>query len=177
MVLLNRRTNKRVWVKLEDSEGDEVDLADIIDELVKYMKDKLDDEEGNQLTEKILPLMTQAVVSGLGRITDIRYTSILLSDPNIRMTLIYMMIISFIFYKMVQVKGLKINTLEEDVDDDEIDEIERKSEINRIINMSAMLGVDPKETIRKMIDNGDLTEDDLFNFTNETRDDDDGPDN
>lgn len=160
MVLLNKRTKKKVSIELMDKDGDEIDLADMLEELVNYVKDKLEDDN-NQLVDQIMPLMSQSLVSGMGRMLGLQATAFFVSNPNTRMALIYMMMISFILYKMVQVKDLTINTIEEEVSDEEIEEIERKSKASSVANMSAMLGMDPREALQQMVEKGDLTEEDL----------------
>jgi len=161
MVLLNKRDKTKVSVELEDEDGDPIDLADMMEELVNYIKDKLDDEDGNQIVDQVMPLMSQALISGLGRLTGIQATAFFIANPNTRMALIYMMMVSFVLYKMVQVKGLKVITTTEDVTDDEIEEIERKSRASSVANMSAMMGMDPREILQQMVEKGDLTSDDL----------------
>lgn len=161
MVLLNKRDCTRVSVELEDEDGDTIELADMMEELVSYIKDKLGDEEGNQIVDQVMPLMSQALVSGLGRLVGLQGTAFLIANPDTRMALIYMMMVSFVLYKTVQVKGLKVITQIEDVTQEEIDEIERKSRASSVASMSAMAGMDPKEILNQMVEHGDLTREDL----------------
>lgn len=172
MVMLNKRDKKRVWVELEDEDGDTIELADMLEELVKYIKDKLGEEEGNQMLDQIMPLMSQSLVSGLGRMMGLNATAFLVFNPQIRMALIYMMLVSFTLYKVVQSKGLVINTCEEDITDEEINEIDRKSKASSVANMSAMLGMDPKEALRQMVERGDITEGDLSDLLGLTKEED-----
>jgi len=160
MVLLNKKTKKKVSVQLEDKDGDEVELADMLEQLVGYIKDKLN-QDSNQLLDEIMPLMSQTLVSGMGRMMGMNATAFFIANPDTRMALIYMMMISFTMYKLVQVKGLKINTIEEEVTDEEIDEIERKSRANTVATMSSMFGMDPREALEQMLENGDITQEDL----------------
>ena len=168
LVLINKRTKKKVTVQLEDKDGDRIELADLLEELVKYIQDKLA-EDNNQMTDEIMPLMSQTLVSGMGRMIGIQPTAAFVTNPNTRMALIYMMMISFTMYKLVQVKGLRINTVEEEVTDEEIEEIERKSKASSVATMSAMLGIDPREALRQMVDRGDLTENDLEEMLRSSR--------
>lgn len=161
MVLLNKRNKTKVSVQLEDEDGDPIELADMMEELVNYVKDKLDDLEGNQVVDQIMPLMSQALVSGLGRLIGIQGTSFLIANPGTRMALIYMMMVSFILYKTVQVKGLKVVTTTVDVTQEEIDEVERKSKASSVASLSSMIGIDPREILEQMVENGTLTSDDL----------------
>lgn len=179
MVLLNKRNKTQVSVELEDEDGDSIELADMMEELVNYVKDKLDDKDGNQIVDQVMPLMSQALVSGLGRLVGLRATAFFISNPETRMALIYMMMISFVLYKTVQVKGLKVVTNTEDVSEEEIEEIERKSRASSMANMSAMMGMDPRQMLNQMVERGDLTKQDLEDMMGEApeRGRDEGDDN
>jgi hypothetical protein len=161
MVLLNKRNRTKVSVSLEDGDGDTIKTEELIEELVNYLKDKFDDEEGNQIVDQILPLMSQTLISGLGRLVGIPQTAFLISNPSVRMSLLYMMVIAFTLYKTVQVKELKILTEVEDVSEEEIEEIERKSQASSTATMASFMGQDPKEILQQMVERGDITEQDL----------------
>lgn len=161
MVLINKAKKTKVHIVLSDEDGDEVDLVDIISELIEYVKDKLKDEEGNQFADQIMPLMTQSVVSGLGRLVGINATAFYLSNDGMRFSIIQMMCVGFLLLKLIQEKGLVITTYEEEVDDDVIEEIERKSKANSAATLASMIGQDPHEVLKQMYNRGDLTADDL----------------
>lgn len=173
LVLINKKTNKKLSIQLEDNDGDQVELPDILGELVGYIKDKLEDDD-NQLVNEIMPLMGQMLVSGMGRMLGLQATAAFVTNPNTRIALIYMMMISFTMYKLIQVKGLKINTVEEEVTDEEIETIERKSKASSVANMSAMLGLDPREALEQMVERGDITKQDLKDFLGLGKDEQDG---
>jgi len=170
MVLLNKKNKTRIWIELKDKDGDVIDHAELMEELVNYTKDKLSDENGNQLLDQIMPLMSQSLVSGLGRLIGLQSTALMITNPNTRMSLIYMMMISFVMYKMVQVQGLTIHTYEEEVSDEEIEEIERKSKATSVASMGAMLGMDYKEILQEMVNSGELTRDDINGILGEEPD-------
>ncbi len=116
--------------------------------------------------------MSQALVSGLGRLLGNRATAFFISNPNTRMALIYMMMVSFTLYKVVQTKGLKVITEIEDVSEEEIEEIERKSHASSVASMAALGGVDPREILSQMVEHGDLTQQDLRDLLGSEPDDD-----
>jgi hypothetical protein len=162
LTLLNTCKNKRVWVQLEDKDGDQIELGDMVNELISYVENKLDDPtKSNQLLDQIMPLMTQIVSSALGRMYGLNNAAFLLLNENIRIAIIHMMMVSFVLYKVVQVKNLKISTTEEEVSDEEIAEARRQSRAHSMVGMNSMLGVDPKETLQSMLNNGEITEADL----------------
>jgi hypothetical protein len=173
MVTINRVRKKRVHVELEDDSGDTVLLKDVISELLAYIKDKMEDEDGNQFTEQILPLMAQSVVSGLGRMIGIRGTAFYLSQPVARTAIINMMAVALYLLKFVQQKGLVINTFEEDVTDEEIEELDRRTKANSAATLAALAGEDPRAVLRSLREQGHLTDDDLKDILNEQGDEDD----
>ncbi len=176
MVMINKIRMKKVTVHLEDTEGDEVSLTDVIVDLMGYMKDKMGEEEGNQFQDQIMPLISQSVVSCLGRMIGINATAFHLTQDTTRTAIIWFGSLAFLFYKYLQAHNLKIFTTEEDVDPDELEEIERKTEANKIAMMGMMAGVNPTEILRQLKEEGKLTNDDLRDMLGEDGLD-DGPDN
>jgi len=177
MVLINKIRKKRTHVELQDTDGDRVELKDVIQELLTYIKDKLHEEEGNQFTEQIMPLMSQGVVSGLGRMVGLHNTAFLLSNDTTRYSIINMMCVSFLLLKFVQQKGLVIHTYEEDVTDDEIAEIMRKSDANKTATLAALAGEDPRAVLREMKDRGLITDSDLNDILRDNGEKEDATDN
>jgi len=173
MVMINRIKKVKVKIKLVDEDGDEVDLPDTIAQLLNYVKDQLQDEEGNQFSEQILPLMSQSVVSGLGRILGIRGTAFHLANEATRVAIIHMMAIGLLLLKFVQENNLTIHTFEEEVSDDEIEEIERKAKASSVATMSSAMGMDPKEVLQELVNQGKITDDDLKDIMGGKDDDDD----
>jgi hypothetical protein len=170
MVLINKIRKKRTHVELQDASGDQVQLKDVITELLAYIKEKLQDEDGNQFTEQIMPLMAQGVVSGLGRMVGIHNTAFMLANDTTRYSLINMMCVSFLLLKFVQQKGLVIHTYEEDVSDEEIAAVERKSEANKTATLAALAGEDPRAVLREMKERGLITETDLTDILKDNGD-------
>jgi len=179
MVTINRVRKKRVSVELEDEEGDIVATADVVQELLAYIKDKMSDEEENQFTSQILPLMAQVSASGLGRFLGIRTAAFYLSENVSRTAIIHMMCVALLLLKFVQQKGLSITTFEEDVSDEEIDEIDRKANANSAATLAALAGRDPRAVLDSLREQGHLSDDDLRDILNDEGDgnDEDGEDN
>jgi len=162
MVTLNRNKMTKVKVTLRDNEDDEVELVDIITELLAYVKDKFEDESGeNQFLNQILPLMAQSVVSGLSRSIGISQTAFLLAQDMTMVALVEMMCLSFLMLKFMQQKELTVFTHEEDVTQEEMDEIDRKSQANNTATLAALMGSDPKAVLQRLKDEGKITAKDL----------------
>jgi len=161
MVMINKIRKKRVHVELQDADGDTVQLKDVVQELINYVKTKMKDEDENQFTAQIMPLMSQAVVSGLGRMVGINQTAFYLADDTARFSFINMMCVAFLMLKFVQQKGLTIHTFENDVTDEEIAELERKTKANSIATLGALAGEDPKAILEELRKRGKITDEDL----------------
>lgn len=167
MVMINRVKKTKITVQLEDKDGDTVALADIVEGLIGYVKDKIKDTDGNDFTEQIMPLMAQSVVSGLGRMLGIRATGFYLANEGTRHAIIYMMAVGFLLLKYVQQHELLIHTFEEEVSEEEIEELDRRSKASSIVTMGSAMGMDPKEILQGLMDKGKINESDLRSLLNE----------
>jgi hypothetical protein len=161
MVMINKIKKTKVRAELQDKDGDKVELSEVIAELLRYMNDKMKDTEGNQFADQIFPLVTQSMVSTLGRLMGIHSTAFYLANDGTRTAIAWSMAMAFLLLKYVQKHNLTINTFEEEVSDEEIESIERKAEANKVAMLGAMMGEDPKEVLKKMLDEGRITESDL----------------
>lgn len=161
MVMINKIKKTKVKVELQDKDGDVVSLSEVITELLRYMNEKMKDENGNQFADQIFPLVSQATVSTLGRLVGINSTAFYLSNDGTRTAIIYSMAMAFLLLKYVQKHNLTINTFEEQVSEDEIEAIERKAEANKAAMLGAIMGEDPKQVLQKLMEDGRITEQDL----------------
>jgi len=171
MVTINKVRKKRTYIEIEDPDGSKIELKDIIIELLDYLKDKLSDNDSNQMTEQILPLMAQSVASGLSRIVGIKQTAFYLAQPEMRMAIIHMMTLSLYLLKFIQKEDLTINTYEEDVSDEEIAELERKTNISSTVTLATLAGEDPMQILKALRDQGKISEDDLRDILGDNDDD------
>lgn len=161
MVMINKIKGTTVHVELCDKDGDKVELSDVIEQLLSYVEDKLEDDKANQFVDQIMPLMAQSVVSGLGRMLGIRHTAFFLANDISRVALVNMMSIAFLLLKFVQQKELTIQTYEEEISEEEIEEIERKAKAGSTATMGALLGLDPKEILDNLVEQGEISQSDL----------------
>jgi hypothetical protein len=161
MVMINKAKGTTVHVELCDKEGSKVELSEVIEQLLNYIQDKLEDDEANQFVDQIMPLMAQSVVSGLGRMLGIRHTAFFLANETSRVALVNMMSLSFLLLKFVQQKNLTIETFEEEISEDEIEQIERKAKAGSTATMGALLGLDPKEILDNLVEQGEISQADL----------------
>jgi hypothetical protein len=161
MTMVNKPRKKRVIVEIEDADKATVKVEDVVQELLTYIKTKMKEGDENQFMGQILPLMSQAVVSGLGRMLGIRMTAFYLSDETSRYAFIQMMCVAFLMLKFVQQKGLTINTYETDVSDEEIEELDRKGHANDAAMLGALAGKDPRAVLEELRKQGKITDSDL----------------
>jgi len=169
MTTINRARHKQVKVEIQDETGATIKLADIIQELLNYIKVKSSDTEDNQFMGQIIPLMSQSVASGLGRMIGIRQTAFYLSDDTARYAFIHMMSVAFLMLKFVQQKKLVINTYEEDVTDEEIENMERKSKANSVAMLGALVGQNPREVLETLRNQGSITDQDIRDMLGEKK--------
>jgi hypothetical protein len=169
MVMLNKIKGTKVSIQLEDKDGDIVALADVVEGLIGYVKDKLQADEDSDFTAQIMPMMAQSLVSGLGRMIGIRGTAFYLAQEGTRHAMIYMMCVGFLLLKYVQEHGLLIHTYEEEVSEEEIEEIERKSKASSVATMGSMMGMDPREIMQQLVEKGELHEQDLEDLLSRAR--------
>jgi hypothetical protein len=166
MVMINKVKGTTVSVKLFDKEDDEIELSEIIEQLLTFIEKQLSEDGSNQLTDQIIPLMAQALVSGLGRMLGINQTAFYLSNEVTKMSMINMMSISFLLLKFVQQNDITIQTFEEDISEEEMDELQRKAKAQSQATMGAFLGMNPKEILQDLFDRGEITQEDLDSMLN-----------
>ena len=170
MVLLNKVKGTAVHVELFNSEGEKVELADVIEKLLTSVEEKLSEGESNPFVAQIMPLMAQSVVSGLGRMLGIQHTAFYLANETSRIALINMMAIAFLLLKYIQQNELTIQTFEEEIAEEEIEEIERKASASSTATMGALLGIDPKTILENLVEKGEITQEDLDSILNGNED-------
>ena len=117
-----------------------------------------------------MPLMAQSVVSGLGRMLGIQHTAFYLANETSRIALINMMAIAFLLLKYIQQNELTIQTFEEEIAEEEIEEIERKASASSTATMGALLGIDPKTILENLVEKGEITQEDLDSILNGNED-------
>jgi hypothetical protein len=161
MVMINKMRNKKVSCVLVDKDGDEIDMAEVITALLGYIQDRLRDDSENEFNDQIMPLMAQAMTSGLGRMIGIQLTGFHMANEVTRHAFIHMMGLSFLLLKWLQQKEITIQTIEEEISDDEIEALDRKSRANEVATMGSLLGGSPREILQQLMDNGQITQEDM----------------
>jgi hypothetical protein len=101
IVMINKKRGVKTHVELRDEQNNTIQLHEIIDSLLEYMKGKFE-EENNQFADQIFPMMGQALVSGLGRLIGNTTTAFFLANETTKNSLMWMMCLSFLLLKYVQ---------------------------------------------------------------------------
>ena len=161
LVMIDKIRKVKTLITLRDSEGDEIPIRETTEKLVEFISDKVKDEEANSCKQQVMPLMSQAMVTGMIKLLGMQNTQLLLCDSTTRNGLMYMMTMSFYLLKWIQQKNIKIFSEEFSLSDDELASIERISFANDMTVKYAVSGGDPRDAIRKMIQKGLLKKEDL----------------
>jgi len=175
MVMLNRQKNTRIEVEIQDDEGDKVNLPELITQILGYVKDRLEDNNGNEIVDQLMPLVSQSLVSGLGRMMGMQNTAFLLTNEVTRVSLVNMMVVALLLLKFVQENNLTIFTHEQEMTPEEMEELERKAKASSVATMGSMMGMDPRDVLKEMMKQGQITKQDLIDLGGKG-DDDDGED-
>lgn len=170
MVHINKARGKAISVELKDETGDAVEVADIVEQLLDYMKEKLEDEEESDFTGQIVPLMAQAMASGLSRMVGISHTAMYLTNDQLRTSIVHMMSMSMLLLKIIQDKNLKIYSMEEDITVEEIEDLQRKARAGGAAVIGSMMGSNPEDILKQLLNDGKISKQDLQELLGEKKD-------
>jgi len=174
IVMIDPRRKVKMSVQLRDEDGDEIPISEITEKITEYVSDRMKQEELNSTRQQVIPLMTQAMVSGLYKLMGPQLSSLLMSQEMTRYSLLFMMGVGFYLLKFIQQKNIKIHTIEEEVTQEEIDQYHRMNDASSIASIAAASGADPKEIVRILLKKGAITREDIISMgAEEILDDDD----
>src|SRR3954471_8682693 len=93
---IDRTRNKFIEIKLEDSNGDEVKVDDIIDQIDSYLAEQFSSKEINVCTQQIYPLFTEILTKSITKsFKDPLAGLSVISQTEIRAAFLQEMVISF----------------------------------------------------------------------------------
>lgn len=179
LVTIDKIRKKKITVSLRDKEtGDEIPLKTAIHQLMDYIQDQTSNtknltEKQRMMTSQIMPLCSQAMCSGLPRLLGKRHAYMTITIEKFRYSTIMMMMLSLSLLKWVQQKNLEIVAHEEDVTDEEIERMDQMSRISSAASTGAMMGMDPADIVKDLLDSGDLDADTIRKMLGSPSDDDD----
>jgi IMP dehydrogenase/GMP reductase len=162
LVTIDVKRKVRMTIRLIDEDGDEVPITETIEQISQFIMDKLNSSEENTISTQIFPMMAQSVAYGLTKILGPQLTSLFLTQEAVRYSLIHMMSVGFYLWNVIHKNGLKIETTEESVTQEEIDSFRRLNVASGVASMAAATGINPKDILRELVKNGYVTREDLL---------------
>lgn len=163
MSTIDRIRKVRINIKLVDKDGDEVALKEICKELMQYLKDKTavkSSSVDNAILNKVMPLVSQAAVSGLPRVVGADHALIYLSIEEFRLAIITMMLLSFSLMQFVKSHELKIVTMEESMTDEELEQALKLNKATSVATLGSLMGMSPQEIIKELTEKTGLSHED-----------------
>ncbi len=153
---------KRIWIELQDQEGNSIDLKETTETILQWISDKMKKEAGltKTLTE-IFPLAAQLLAGGIEKSAGYHNALFILSNQTIRYTVLQQMMLMHYFEKFIAKNNLKILSMSEPITEEDIQQLLRVDKANSVTAMSSMMGINPKDAVKMMYDSGNLTEEDI----------------
>lgn len=150
MVTILPKKKIKVTAYLEDKDGDRILIADIAENLVKYVNDQLTETETTPVNSQLFPLCGQFMTSLVPRFMGLRSASVLLQAQTFRHALLTLSLSSALFIQYIEQHELKIITEVAPISDDEIEHYLRiSSEMDDRLQealAAAFGGIDDNET-------------------------------
>jgi vacuolar-type H+-ATPase subunit F/Vma7 len=179
--MIDQKRLKKIFVHLEDKDGDEVAIKDIMDNLAQYIEDQLRSVDNNATASQVYPLMAEGMTIALPRALggDKYGASLLLSQEHFRHAFLQEMTLGFYLSKFMEKNGLRIVTQEEDITQEEVDRIKRLNKAASVTAIAHLVGANGKDVIKELVKRGVITKEDLesqgveVDELSETKDDDD----
>ena len=156
MCLINKKENVRISVELRNPEGEVTDLSKITKQLAGMVKIQLN-EEGNfdgPVYNQILPLVGESMMIALPELMGEVAAGIYIADQNTRYAIMYMGAIGFLLLKYIQQHKLKIFSIQEEITDEEINQLDQKQELTSMMIGAVSYGIAPKDLIKAIKKSG-----------------------
>jgi hypothetical protein len=162
LVMIDEKRKVRIQIALKTETGDEVDIEDTIRSISRWINRQLLEHPDGMCKRQATPLMSQAAVAALTDLLGSNLTTFLLSDEATRYAIIHSMTMGYYLLKFLEKKGIKIESIEYPMTDEEIAEVKRVTARDCQLTRAIMEGRDdPKTIIRNMVRQGLLSQEDL----------------
>lgn len=174
LVTIDRVRKKRIAVRIVDTDGDEVPFKHTVKQVMQYLSDKMSMKKDgeldplaskNAIINQIMPLVTQAMISGMPEVVGDYRAAQLLTIDSVRWPIIMMMLLSFSMLKLIQDKKFKIVTTEEDITEAELEKLTKFSRISEAATIGAIHGKAPRDLLKEMRASGEITDEDILELT------------
>lgn len=110
----------KVLAELRDSEDKPLVLSDVTLHLLKYMLEKTLEKKGNDYIERIVPLLSQAMIFTLCDMYGYQATKDFIANESFREPASKLMSVAFLLLKYIQDEELNIAILEEDLTEEQM---------------------------------------------------------
>lgn len=162
VAFIDIQRKKKINITVEDENGDDVALSDILDNILDFMNDRLQSGTVNATATEVMPLISQVMSASLSKaVGHPAIASFILSQHNLRYGILQQMMLSFYLFKFIEKNNLKVISNEEDITDEEIEHLTRLDKAAAIATMGQFMGMSPQDMIKEMLSNGTLTKEDL----------------
>jgi len=168
---IDKKNWTRVSVSIQDKEGNKFQVAEIVGNLVNYIRKEIEKEK-SAVVNQVYPIMTQMMYPILLSIGNEAYANLLLNGELIKNTILDSMTVSFLLLKYLQQKELLIVTTTEKLMDSEIQIIKNHSEeVSQASPLTQLLGVSPQELLYSLIQSGQLSNSDINQIMKDNKSD------
>jgi hypothetical protein len=147
-------------VKIYTKEGKEVDRATLSKELISFIEAQLADSEDNEIKNIIYTLLTPSLAEAILQVVEEKDRSLLVLGKT-KEILTLGTVFGFVMYQYIRTHGLQLEAEERDMTDVEIEQMGRISDMRRAAIYSMFLGISYNRLLKTMLDNKDISEDDL----------------
>lgn len=132
MVTIMPKRKIKVIAHLEDTEGEQILVADLAENLTKYINEQMQLQESTPVNSQLFPMAGQFMTSIVPRFVGLQVGSIMFEASGFRHALLTFGLASMLFMQYVQQHGLKIVTTTIDLSDEEVEAyLDRSREANR----------------------------------------------
>ena len=91
----------RITAEIRDKDGNITPLHEIIEDLLGYIKRKVEADDGNNYRKQITPPMNQALASGLSRLIGVGPACFYITNQTARVSISTMMSLSLLLLKYI----------------------------------------------------------------------------
>jgi hypothetical protein len=165
VALIDKRSQRMIRSKLVDENGDEIEINEVARKLTEYVTDQCDlGGDDNATLNQVIPLMGQAMTAGCYQLMGNKWATLLLSQEHVRMSIVYMMTVSFYLLKWLQKQKVRIHTEYEELSPEDIEHYEKIVKTGDAIQTVAALGGDPEEMLKHLLKEGQISQEDYDNI-------------
>lgn len=162
---IDKVRNKLMTIKLEDKNGAEILIDEIITQVNDYIVEQLSSkEEDNVCLQQIFPLvaciLNKSIISSMKGHTDL--ATGIVSQHLIRDAFMNEMLITYYFMKFIQKNNIKIISLQKDISEEDIKKAIITDKIGSFALMANMSGVPIKNMIDTIMKSGNISREELL---------------